>query len=71
MTDAVVSKFPTTKVRVKAAISRTTTMTKLKVNQAYQHVKGMDLSDWGSVAAISGICIYVFDRARGKKISRP
>lgn len=63
-----IAKFPTAKVKAKAAINRAVTSAKMTVKSVHNEVKTWGVGEWGSVVSFVGIGAWVFDRVRkGKK----
>lgn len=71
MADAVIKKFPTVKVKVKAAIDRTVTNTKMAVKATTNELRSWGLGEWSSIATIAGVSLWVVDKVRGKKTNAP
>lgn len=67
MADAVIKKFPTLKVKAKAALDRSVNSTKMTVKAAVDEVKSWGLSEWSSIATITGVSLWALDKVRGKK----
>lgn len=70
MADAVIKKFPTVKVKVKAALDRAVTSTKMTAKAAANELKTWGLGEWSSIATITGVSLWVVDKMRGKKTTK-
>lgn len=67
MADAIIKKFPTLKVKAKAAVDRAVTNTKMAAKATVDELKTWRIGEWGSIASILGIGLYFYDKKKTKK----
>ncbi len=64
---AEIVKFPSLKVKAKAAVDRAVTTTKVKTQAVVSEIKTWGIGEWGSVASMLGIGLWVWDKRKRDK----